>query len=90
LLKALFLPRKVNVNGSEEKRLTADPRVLSLLKAGKIDEAGQLAVHRLRVAGLRPLQVTYSGGVDAGRLAGSLLIPVWQRPVLSAGILHEQ
>jgi CRISPR-associated protein Csx17 len=88
VLKALFLPYKVEVNG-EGKRLAGDSRIFSMLRAGDVGAACRVAVHRLRVAGLRPLQVEYSGGVDAERLAGSLLIPVWQRSVLGAGILHE-
>jgi CRISPR-associated protein Csx17 len=89
LLKVLFLPGKVEVNG-EGKRLAGDARVLSLLRAGDIGAATQIAVHRLRVAGLRPLQLEYLGGVNAERLAGSLLIPVWVQDLLTAGILHAK
>lgn len=88
LLKHLFLPGKVNT-GLEEKVLRADPRILSLLEAGALSDAAQIATQRLRVAGMRPLDVIYEGGVDAGRLAGALLIPVWSGR-LSDGLVHEE
>ena len=89
VLKHLFLPGKID-RGPEATWLRADPRILSLLKAGNIEEAARMAVHRLRVAGFRPLDVAYKGGMDARRLAAGLLIPVWPGKALSAGIFHEE
>jgi CRISPR-associated protein Csx17 len=89
VLKCLFLPGEIQW-GEESRRLVADRRVLSLLGAGKIREAAELAANRLRITGLRPLDVTYGGGVDPRRLAASLLIPVRQGKLLASGIFHEQ
>ncbi len=90
VLKHLFLPGEIKI-GSEPKRLRADPRILSLLAAGNIADATGIAVHRLRVAGFRPLDVTYNnGGVDPCRLAAALLIPVWSGKRLASGIFHEE
>jgi len=89
VLKHLFLAGEIR-RGPEPKRLRSDPRILSLLKAGNIEEAAGLAVHRLRVAGFRPLQVDYTGGMDTKRLAASLLIPVQSGWALGAGIFHEE
>ena len=89
VLKHLFLPGEIQI-GSEPKRLRADPRILSLLAAGNICDATEIAVHRLRVAGFRPLAVTYGGGVNPLRLAAALLIPVWSGKQLAGGIFHEQ
>jgi CRISPR-associated protein Csx17 len=89
VLKCLFLPGEVQ-RGAEPKRLRADQRILSLLKAGSVEEAAEIAVSRLRIAGLRPLDTAYAGGVDPRRLAASLLIPVWQSKLLACGIFHEQ
>jgi CRISPR-associated protein Csx17 len=89
VLKHLFLPGEIK-RGPEPKKLRGDPRVLSLLKAGNVEEAAGMAVHRLRVAGFRPLEVDYMGGMDATRLAASLLIPVLQSWALGAGIFHEE
>ena len=89
VLKHLFLPGEIRIGG-ETKRLRADPRLLSLLAAGNIQDASEIAVHRLRVAGLRPLAVAYGGGVDPRRLAAALLIPVRSGKRLASGIFHER
>lgn len=89
VLKCLFLPGEIN-RGGERKRLVADRRVLSLLAAGSVEEAADIAVKRLRIAGLRPLNVSYTGGIDSRRLAASLMIPVWLRKLLASGIFHEE
>lgn len=89
VLKHLFLAGGIEADG-ESVRLRADMRIVSLLSGGDIAEAARLAVHRLRVARLRPLDVAYAGGVDARRLAAALLIPVWKGKALSSGILHPQ
>jgi CRISPR-associated protein Csx17 len=88
LLKHLFLPGEVEVNG-ERKRLFADPRVLSLLVANRIAEATEVAKYRLRVAGMRPIDVLYHGGVDPGRLAAALLIPIRPGSTFRSSVLHE-
>ena len=88
ILKHLFLPGEIKI-GSEPKRLRADPRILSLLAGGNIKDASEIAVHKRRVAGFRPLAVAYAGGVDSRRLAAALLIPVWSK-VAASGIFHEQ
>lgn len=89
VLKCLFLPDGIR-RGDERKPLVADRRILSALAAGSVEEAAEIAVKRLRIAGLRPLDVSYAGGVDPRRLAASLLIPVWQGKLLASGILHEE
>jgi CRISPR-associated protein Csx17 len=88
VLKHLFLATEVR-RGGESVRLRADPRVVSLLKAGNVEEAARIGVQRLRIAGLRPLDVSYRRGMAAERLAASLLIPVTAR-ALGAGIFHDE
>ncbi len=89
VLKCLFLPGEIH-HGGEPKRVAADRRILAALAAGAVEDAGNIAVKRLQIAGLRPLDVRYSGGVDARRVAAALLIPVWQSKLLGCGIFHEQ
>jgi CRISPR-associated protein Csx17 len=89
VMKTLFLGRGI-LRGGEMKRLAPDLRILSALAARKIDDAAAIAVNRLRIAEMRPLDVTYSGGVDADRLAAALLIPVWPAKLMKCGILHEE
>lgn len=92
VLKCLFLRDEIRI-GSEPKRLRADPRILSLLSAGKIEDATEIALYRLRIAGFRPLSVSYGGGpggIDPHRLAAALLVPVWSGRSLASGIFHDQ
>lgn len=89
VLKCLFLAGEIRC-GEEPKRLVADRRIPSLLAAGDLKAAADIAVKRLKIAGLRPLAVPYPGGVNARRLAGGLLIPVRQRKLLDCGIFHEE
>jgi hypothetical protein len=63
---------------------------LSLLKAGDIEAAAEMAVNRLRIAGFRALRVAYAGGMDATRLAASLLIPVRTGSEFGAAIFHKE
>jgi CRISPR-associated protein Csx17 len=88
LLKHLFLPGVVEVNG-ESTRPHADPRVLPLLAANRVAEAAKIAKYRLRVAGLHPIGVTYEGGVDPSRLAAALLIPIKPIRAFRSCVLHE-
>jgi CRISPR-associated protein Csx17 len=76
ILKHLFLARGLTNDEGENVRLQADGRILPLLESMRISDAAEIAEHRLRVAGLRPLKVEYAGGVDASRLGAALLIPV--------------
>jgi CRISPR-associated protein Csx17 len=89
VLKCLFLPLKIKC-GDESKRLLADLRIPSLLRGGSVADAADIAVHRLRVAGLRPLRLNYRAGVDPRRLAASLLIPVRPGKLFGSGIFHEE
>lgn len=89
MLKHLFLASPVEVNG-ESKLLRADARIPALLRARHLSDAADLAVHRLRVAGLNPLEVEYRGGVDPLRLAASLLVPVRTGAKFSAAVLRDR
>lgn len=89
VLKHLFLPTQISTN-AEPKYVRPDSRILTLLQAGRISEAAGIAMFRLRVAGFRPLNVDYEGGMNAQRLAGALLIPVWSGKALAAGIFKEE
>jgi CRISPR-associated protein Csx17 len=88
VIKHLFLSGAIE-RGSESFKLRADARILPLLVRGDLTAASAIAVSRLRVAGLRPLQVDYPGGVDGSRLAAALLIPMRSGKALSQGIFIE-
>jgi CRISPR-associated protein Csx17 len=96
LLKLLFLPEPLKV-GDQEILIKPEPRVLALLSAGRVGEARQIAMRRLRASGLSPLPHPRSGGVvrdgdwkeldclgaDGQRLAAALLMPI------SKASIHE-
>ncbi|HZU45103.1 MAG TPA: type I-U CRISPR-associated protein Csx17 [Terriglobales bacterium] len=89
LLKQLFLPQPLMVNGVAV-RIKPEPSIVSLLIAGRVGEACEIAVRRLRASGLSPLPHPRSGGVvrdtdwkeldclgaDGVRLAAALLLPI--------------
>ena len=89
LLKLLFLAEEIEVE-AEGKRVRADARIISLLRANDAAEAARLARYRLRVAGLRPIETPYYGGVDPDRLAAALLIPVRMTKFVRRAVLHEE
>jgi len=62
LLKLLFLPKPLTVNGMSVT-IKAEPSVVSLLTAGHVGEACRIAMRRLRASGLSPLPHPRSGGV---------------------------
>lgn len=89
LLKLLFLPEPLQANG-QAITITPEPRIVTLLTSGRIGEACQIAMHRLRASGLAPLPHPRSGGgvrdgdweeldrlkADGHRLAAALLLPI--------------
>jgi CRISPR-associated protein Csx17 len=88
LIKHLFLSRPVSTP-SGSLLLRADPRILQLLSRGDIRAAAEIALSRLQIAGLTPVQAQYTGGIDARRLAAALLIPVSYSAKLSNSVLNN-
>lgn len=98
LLRLLFLPRQLARNRDGKWRLVRrddadviirpEPRVLPLLRGGRVAEACHIAHRRLRASGLTPLHGPKRTGVwrdsdwepdrslDSQRLAAALLLPV--------------
>ncbi len=84
LLKLLFLPagKLVFKDGDNPIEIKHEPTIIPLLRAGRIQEAVQTAVRRLRAAGLVPLTEAFAfSDEDATRLAAALLIPIHESSV---------
>jgi len=81
LLKHLFDP-SIDVK--------AEPSILSLLSAGRIPEACDIAIRRMRASGYKPILAAYGLDCDGIRLAASLLIPIHSISRLSARVLSPQ
>jgi len=104
LLKLLFLPELVTVNGLSVT-IKTEPSIVRLLTAGQVGEACRLAMRRLRASGLSPRPYRCSGGVvrdadwqelqylatDGQRLAAALLLPMSPASIvrLRELVLHE-
>jgi len=103
LLKLLFLPRPLAVQRQGESwrwrlakpdepgiAIRPEPRILPLIRAGRVGEACRIAAQRLRVSGLSPMPGSMPTGMmrddnwaertidrrSALRLAAALLIPI--------------
>lgn len=82
ILKLLFHPGTVR-----KVTLPKESRILSLLRAERIEEAVGLAVKRLRNSGLNPLPVIGEDWTNPKRLAAGLMIPVLDIAYLESLVL---
>ena len=88
LLKLLFLPTTViKVNGRWRYTqkgehgvvIRPEPRILPLLRAGRVEDAIHIAIQRLRSSGLHPMIRSRDeswGNINSERLAAALLFPI--------------
>lgn len=80
VMKMTLLPKEFECQDFGEKRaISMEPRLLSMLKAGRVEEAFGVARRRLRASGLQPLseEPGVADGLENGRrLAAALLFPL--------------
>lgn len=84
LLKLLFLPDgRFEIKGQREPVVIRhEPSIIPLLRAGRIDEALEIASRRLRSSGLVRMTNQFRFPTEEGaRLAASLLIPIDARAI---------
>ncbi len=90
-MKLTLLPNKFRCSEfGEDKDIRMEPRMLAMLRAGRVNDAYEVASRRLVASGLRP--ISDSPGIpdrsEAGRrLAAGLLFPIEER---SNGALAER
>lgn len=84
LLKLLHLPAPV-----QGVKIRREPRIARLLSAGRVEEACQVAMYRLRASNLSPYQAAYLGRLEPARLLASLLIPVRMQARLERAVLQQ-
>jgi CRISPR-associated protein Csx17 len=75
LLKLLFLPGPLRVNGADV-RLRAESSIVPLLRADRIGDACEAAARRLYTSGLAPLRARFPDAADGPRIAAALIFPV--------------
>jgi len=90
LLRLLFLPKGIP-HGAEQTRIVLDPAIVSLLRAGRVSDAIEVACRQLAAKHFRPRRVIEDDVQDAAlgrRIAAALLIPTWDtRSLLERALL---
>ena len=80
VMKLTLLPDKFKCpEFGEDKEIRTEPRMLAMLRAGRVKDAYDVAYRRLIASGLRPVSDNpgISNGSEAGRrLAAALLLPL--------------
>ncbi len=83
VMKLTLLPDKFKCpEFCEDREIRTEPRMLAMLRAGRVDDAYRVAHRRLIASGLRPVsgRPGISDGSEAGRLlAAALLFPLDRR-----------
>lgn len=82
LLKLMHSPHQVR-----KKTMRFEPRISRLLVAGRVQEACEIATHRLLVAGLTSFKASYDSILDPTGLLASLLIPTSKQYLLEDAVL---
>ena len=85
LLKLLMTPRPIR-----DVNIRREPRIVALLQAGRLQEACDVATHRLRVSNLRPYPTRFEEGLDNRRLLAALAWPVLYQRMLESLVLQER
>jgi len=86
LLKLLFLPGPLRINGADV-RLRAESSVVPLLCADRIGDACETAARRLYTAGLMPPRTRFPDAADGHRIAAALIFPVRSSTELMALVI---
>ncbi len=91
LMKQLFAPETQRGMPSPQGEISIKPdlSVPGLLAAGRVGEATDVAIHRLRVSGLRPLVNAGRDFGDGMRLGAALLIPVGRLDWIRSLVVEE-
>ncbi len=76
LLKLLFLQECITNNEGNKLWIKPEISIITLLKAGKIDEACQIARRKLHAHGLDPIGSRFPDISGGDRMAAALLFPV--------------
>ncbi|HLI84095.1 MAG TPA: type I-U CRISPR-associated protein Csx17 [Bryobacteraceae bacterium] len=89
LLKHMFLDCAVKGEGAEVK-ISADLNALSLLRAGNVERAAEIATRKLKNKNLKAPEVVYAGGFDGMRLAAAVLVPAYYTAALNKFVVQEK
>jgi CRISPR-associated protein Csx17 len=85
LMKLLFSPGEIR-----DVSVAPEPSVISMLRAGRADDAVASTRNRLVASGLRPLPVSDGNWIDSYRQLAALLVPVRDRFRLESMVLQKE
>ncbi len=89
LLKLLFLPGGIRVNG-EAVTIRPEPSIVPLLKGGHIRDACRIAGRRLSSVGLTPITSDFPDEDDGTRIAAALLLPIQREQGIMGLVIRPQ
>jgi len=89
LLKLLFLPGEIKLNGVV-MTIRPEPSIVPRLKGGRVQDACKVAGRRLSSAGLIPLTTDFPDGGDGVRIAAALLLPIQRELEIMRLVLRPQ
>jgi len=89
LLKLLFLPGEIKMNGGA-MTIRPEPSIVPLLKGGHVKDACKVAGRRLSSAGLIPLTTDFPDGGDGVRMAAALLLPIQREQEIMKLVIRPQ
>jgi len=89
LLKLLFLPGGIRVNG-ERVTIRPEPSTVPLLKGGHIQDACRIAGRRLSSAGFVPITSSFPNEDDGVRIAAALLLPIQSEQEIMRLVIRPQ
>ena len=89
LLKLLFLPGEIKMNG-DAMTIRPEPSIVPRLKGGHVQDACKVAGRRLSSAGLIPITSDFPDGGDGVRIAAALLLPIQREQEIMRLVLRPQ
>ncbi|KUG21230.1 hypothetical protein ASZ90_009024 [hydrocarbon metagenome] len=89
LLKLLFLPGEIKMNG-ETVAIKPEPSIIPCLRGGQIRDACKVAGRRLSSAGVIPVTTDFPDGSDGMRMAAALLLPIQGDQEIMRLVLRQQ
>ena len=92
LLKLIFLPEDIRIGFDETVHIIPESAIVSLLKAGRVADACEIAKNRLLSSNLKPINTIFPNlGPDYGmKLAAALLLPVKQKELTELVLLKTK
>jgi CRISPR-associated protein Csx17 len=92
LLKLIFVPEDIRIGFDETVHIIPESAIISLLKAGRVADACEIAKNRLLSSNLKPINTIFPNlGPGYGmKLAAALLLPVEQKELMELALIKNK